>query len=211
MTANSSNDSGDHTSHPSFTNCLSLDALGPFQSPRLLELEHTLGQHPDYESLKLKEQMARPPAVVAPSSPQAETQGAWAWASEDLKQKIRKVYHDNPCAAEPSPATGSNSKNRRGLTPCERLRNLWSEKEGKFFLTTANTVETIAKCIGRGLTATKGSEFFKAVIAPERKVHTTLRKYEARTARERADRARAEARQGGGRRKQNRPQFRPTK
>jgi len=209
MTANSSNDSGDHTSHPSFTNCLSLDALGLFQSPRLLELERTLGRHPDYAILKLKEQMARLPECMGRGVVSLKSVDSFRDVGGGMGSTNRAGYEERSLGppGTVAPATRSNSKNRRGLTPCERLRNLWSEKEGKFFLTTANTVETIAKCIGRGLTATKGSEFFKAVIAPERKVHTTLRKYEARTARERADRARAEARQRGGRRKQNRPQF----
>ena len=44
------------------------------------------------------------PAVVAPSSPQPEAQEAWAWASDELKQKIRTVCRDEACAAEPSPA-----------------------------------------------------------------------------------------------------------
>lgn len=69
MTTNSSNDCGNHTSHPSFTGCQSLDALGRemFQSPRLLELERTLGRHPDYSLLRLKEQLARRAAYMLES------------------------------------------------------------------------------------------------------------------------------------------------
>ena len=106
MTANPSNDSGDHASHPSFTDLQRSEAhiREILQSPGLLEFESTVRRHPHYALLKLKEQLTRPPAVVAPSSPQAETEGAWPWASEDLKQKIRNVYRDNPCDAEPSPA-----------------------------------------------------------------------------------------------------------
>ena len=66
MTTNSSNDRGSHTSHPTFTGCQSLDALGKemFQSPRLLELERTIRRHPDYPLLRLKEQLARRPAYM---------------------------------------------------------------------------------------------------------------------------------------------------
>lgn len=47
-----------------------------------------------------------PPAAVAtPKVPQAEGRGAWAWASDELKEKIRAAFRDEARASEPSPAT----------------------------------------------------------------------------------------------------------
>ena len=47
----------------------------------------------------------RPPATVAaPEVPQAEGQGAWAWASDELKQKLRRVFRAEANAGEPSSA-----------------------------------------------------------------------------------------------------------
>ncbi len=44
------------------------------------------------------------PAVVAPSSPQSEAQEAWAWASDELKQKVRATFHEEARTGELSPA-----------------------------------------------------------------------------------------------------------
>ena len=106
-------------------------------------------------------------------------------------------------AAEPSPK--STSKKSRGPTPCARLADLWGTEAGKNFLLTAKTIETIAIRIGKGLTVTKKSAYFKTVIAPARKGHKSYTKCEANEVRDRADRARAEADRQGGRRKPNRP------
>jgi hypothetical protein len=47
----------------------------------------------------------QPPATVAdPEVPQAEGQGAWAWASDELKQQLRAMFRDEARAGEPSPA-----------------------------------------------------------------------------------------------------------
>jgi len=102
-------------------------------------------------------------------------------------------------------------KNKRGPGPCERLAKLWDTEEGKVFLRTAKDIETIGKRIGKGLTVTKGSPFFKSVIAPERKAYKACAKYEACEAKVRADRAREKANARGGRRGRNRPRNRPSK
>jgi hypothetical protein len=47
----------------------------------------------------------RPPATAPPpEEPQAEEQGAWAWASDELKQKLRVMFRDEARAGEPSTA-----------------------------------------------------------------------------------------------------------
>lgn len=42
--------------------------------------------------------------VAAPEVPQAEGQGAWAWASDELKRKLRAVFRDEARSGEASPA-----------------------------------------------------------------------------------------------------------
>jgi hypothetical protein len=66
MSTHLSGIAGDRNPLATCTGCESLAALGKemFQAPGLLELERTLGRHPHYPLLKLKEQMARRPAFV---------------------------------------------------------------------------------------------------------------------------------------------------
>lgn len=48
--------------------------------------------------------LSPPATVAAPKVPQAEGQGAWAWASDELKQKLRAIFRDEARVGEPSPA-----------------------------------------------------------------------------------------------------------
>lgn len=47
---------------------------------------------------------ALPPAAATPPAPRAEEQGAWAWASDELKQKLRAKFREDARTGEYSPA-----------------------------------------------------------------------------------------------------------
>ena len=47
---------------------------------------------------------ALPPAAATPSAPRAGEQGAWAWASDELKRKLRATFRDEARTGEHSPA-----------------------------------------------------------------------------------------------------------
>jgi len=77
-----------------------------------------------------------PPAVAAPSSPETEPQGAWAWASDELKQKIRKVWSDEAGAAASSPARRFGESlgalglgDKLGLNPHREIEKLKTANE----------------------------------------------------------------------------------
>jgi len=126
---------------------------------------------------------------------------------DQLQARVREIERAvGPQEPAISPEAGS-----RGSSPCERLMKLWATESGQYFLRTARNIELIAKRINKGVTVTKASPFFKSKVAPARNAHKSYMKLEANAAKDRADRARAEASGRGGRRRQNRPRIRPTK
>jgi hypothetical protein len=188
---------------------------------------------PAVEVSKLREALAEVAKVTKPSSPAIDfgryvrrdvdlapdsAAGVLAMAKllrldpvakeiDELRARVQKV-EGSVGPQEPAISTPGDS---RGASPCERLIKLWSTKEGKAFLCTARSIEVIAKRIEKGVTVTKASPFFKSKVAPARNAHKSYMKLEANAAKDRADRARAEAIGRGGRRRQNRPRIRPTK
>jgi len=71
------------------------------------------------------------PAAATPPSPRAGEQGAWAWASDELKQKIRAAFRAEARSGEPSPARRFGAGfgaiglgDKLGLNPHREIENL---------------------------------------------------------------------------------------